>query len=183
MKIVYGSDGYVLRVITQVSPDIDLESALSPGESIIDGEAEPGIDRVVLGELVRAPARPSPYHVFDRESASWLLDLNSLRELTKQRITAARNAEEGLGFMAYGKLFDSDAQAIQRISIAVQAASSIGASFSIEWTCADNSTITLDYSQMLALPAFMADTANSLHIKARTLKAAVDAAQTVEDIL
>lgn len=112
----------------------------------------------------------------------WTKPLSVKKLEASAAITAARNAEEASGFLAYGKWFDSDTKAIQRISTAVQAAQVVGETFSIEWTCADNSTITLDYSQMIALPAIMAQAANTLHIKARTLKAAIDAATTSAEI-
>lgn len=112
----------------------------------------------------------------------WVLPLSVIKEAAKARITRARDTEERNGFLAYGKVFDSDAIAIQRISLAVQAAQSVGNAFVIEWTCADNSTITLDYDQILSLPVFMATAANALHVKARTLKAAIDSAQTIGDI-
>lgn len=129
------------------------------------------------------PAQPSILHVWD--GSSWMLPDSAVvgaKQLAKERITAARNIEEKDGFMAYGKVFDSDATSLQRISIAVQAAQVIGEQFTIEWTCKDNSTITLDYAQTIALPLIMAQAANALHVKARALKAQIDAATTLEEI-
>lgn len=115
-------------------------------------------------------------------AGEWVFSIDVARVSAKQRITRARNAEESGGFTAYGKLFDSDEKAIQRISVGVQAAQVIGAAFSTEWTCKDNSTITLDSTQMEALPVFMAMAANTLHVKARDLKAQIEAATTLEEI-
>lgn len=178
---IHGPDGYISRVVS-VSPDYDITLMLRGDEQAIEGNSVPGGAKVVDGEIQHAPPQPSPFHVLDQATFTWVLDLPRARETARQRITAARNAEEGQGFLAYGKLFDSDAAAVQRILGAAQAAQIVGESFEIEWTCADNSTITLDYAQMIALPAVMADAANAMHVKSRSLKAAIDAAQTIEEI-
>lgn len=110
------------------------------------------------------------------------VDLTVEKTKAKDRITLARNAEEFAGFMAYGKEFDSDSDSQRRILIAANTAQVVGEAFSIEWTCADNSVLTLDYAQMLGLPAIMAQYGDTLHQKARTLKAQIDAATTLEEI-
>lgn len=178
---IYGPDGLVSRVVS-VFIDYDISLMLRGNEQAIEGNSIPGCAKVVEGVIHHASPQPSPFHVLNSVSFEWVPDLSKARETAKQGITLARNIEESQGFLAFGKLFDSDPVAIQRILGAVQAANSVGSSFSIEWTCADNSTIELGYEQMLALPAFMADAANQLHIKARTLKAAIESAQTVEEI-
>lgn len=110
------------------------------------------------------------------------VDLAALKEEAKTRITIARDMDENNGFEAYGKTIDSDARSIARINTAVQSAQAIGESFVIEWTCADNSTITLDYAQMVCMPVLMAQAGSLLHEKARALKAQIDAATTPEEI-
>ena len=110
------------------------------------------------------------------------VDLAAEKIKAKDGITLARNAEEFAGFMAYGKEFDSDSDSQRRILIAANTAQVVGEAFSIDWTCADNSVITLDYAQMLGLPAIMAQYGDTLHQKARTLKAQIDAATTLEEI-
>lgn len=112
----------------------------------------------------------------------WQLPLGVAKDRARSQITLARNAEERAGFLAYGKRFDSDETAIQRISVAAQAAQTIGESFTVNWTCKDNSTIVLDSSQMQALPVIMANAANTLHIKARDLKSLIESANTLEEL-
>ena len=73
MMIIYGADGFVRRVVT-LAEGVDIHDMLSGGESFIEGFAEPGVDKVVNGELVTAPLRPSAFHVFDKQSFSWVLD-------------------------------------------------------------------------------------------------------------
>ena len=134
------------------------------------------------GAFLTQPAKPSQDYEWSDASFSWVLNLATAKTSAKDRITKARDNAESSGFMAYGKEFDSDAMAIQRISVAVQAANAVGESFSKVWTCKDNSTILLDYAQMIALPAIMADADNTLHIKARSLKDQIDTATTLEEI-
>lgn len=107
------------------------------------------------------------------------VDLATAKSVQRQRINAARDAEEAAGFSYLGKTFDSDEAAIRRIGIAVQAAQVAPDSFTIDWTVADGSTISLTKTDLLTMPAVMAQTANALHVKARSLKAQIDAAASV----
>lgn len=110
------------------------------------------------------------------------VSLPDAKQQARANINAARDAEEVAGFAAYGKTFDSDKTSQQRILIAANTAQVVGSSFTIDWTCDDNSVITLDYAQMLGLPVIMAQAGNALHQKARTLKEQIDAATTLEEI-
>ena len=87
-----------------------------------------------------------------------------------------RDLKETQGFSYLGKVIDSDERSVQRITGAALAAQVIGAGFAIDWTCADNSTLALDQSAMLGMPAALALRANALHTHARSLKATIDAA-------
>lgn len=110
------------------------------------------------------------------------LPLATIKAAKRKAINKARDAEEEAGFDYLGKRFDSDAQAIKRLygaAMAAQAAMAGGAAggnFMVTWTCADGSTIDLSYAQMAAIPIAMAQVSGALHIKARGLKAQVDAA-------
>lgn len=180
---IYDADGFVTSVI-RCQDDFDIAAHVLSvsGAGYISGSASPDGDRVVDGELVRAPQQPSPFHVFDKQSFSWVLNIDLAKQQARAKINAARDAEELAGFTAYGKTFDSDKTSQQRIMIAANTAQVVGSSFTIDWTCADNSVITLDYAQMLGLPVIMAQAGNALHQKARTLKAQIDAATTLEEI-
>lgn len=101
----------------------------------------------------------------------------------KQKVIAGINLErdrrETVGFSYLGKMIDSDPRSVQRINTAVQAAQAAhgaGQTFSIEWTCADNSTLMLDGSQMIAMPLALAIHGNTIHQHAKALKALVDQA-------
>ncbi len=112
-------------------------------------------------------------------------DADVIRAAKKAQINAIRDNEELQPFEYLGKLFDADEKAMKRLSLATQAAQAAilaGQSFSITWTCADNSTIDLDRTQMLGALEAMMRRGVELHEKARVLKALVDAATTAAEV-
>lgn len=135
----------------------------------------------------KAP-QPSMWHAWDPVRWCWDLPpgaLDKAKEAAKLRINIARNAAERSGFEAYGKTFDSDDDSIKRILSTSQAAAASKAAMvplSVDWTCADNSTITLDADMLIALPLHMAMAGNAIHGRAKALKADIDAATTIEEI-
>ena len=180
----------MIKHLYQINPDtgqivstltvFDVPTSLYPNH--VEGEVPNGATHYRNGTFLTKPDAPSPDYDWNDLQFVWRPNLVTARVNAKVRINAARNLSELNGFAAYGKTFDSDPVSVQRISIGVQSANAVGESFSINWTCADNSVITLDYSQMIALPVFMANAANQLHIKARDLKDQIDAAQSLEEI-
>ncbi|MDT8901819.1 DUF4376 domain-containing protein [Anaeroselena agilis] len=99
--------------------------------------------------------------------------------IKRAAINAERNRREQLGFTYLDKTFDSDQTSVIRINAAVNTAVAAilsEGSFTVTWTCADNTTIDLDAQHLLALAAALAAHSDGLHQTARTLKAAVDAA-------
>ena len=154
--------------------------ALSP-DSVV-GLANP---RATLPEK---PMPPTRWHVWDKQAWAWVSTHEAMEEakvFAKSQINTKRNIAERSGFVAYGKLFDSDDKAIQRLLGASQAAAiakQLGQPLSIEWTCADNSTLTMNADMLIEIPVILAQTADALHQKARILKARIDAATTLEEI-
>jgi len=122
-------------------------------------------------------------HIINGEPVSILptIDLADAKTMKWEEIKKARDAEELSGFDYLGKRFDSDSAAIRRISIAVQAAQ-VAPEFSIEWTCQDSSTITLNKSQMVQIPITMALRGDAIHQKARAIKTQIELAGTVEEV-
>lgn len=102
--------------------------------------------------------------------------VESIREMLKARVKALRDQKETEGFAYMGKVFDSDERSVARITSAALTALAIGNTFTIDWTAADNSVVTLDQAAMLGMPAALAVYANDLHTTAKAHKAAIDAA-------
>lgn len=107
-------------------------------------------------------------------------------------INAERDRREQGGFEYDGTVFDSDATSVIRINAAVNTAVAavLGSSeFSVGWTAADNTTVTLDAQGLLGLSTALAAHSNTQHVRARSLKEQLDAAEdevavkAVEDLL
>lgn len=111
--------------------------------------------------------------------------LDELKELKRDEINKARdNAEQG-GFEYLGKVFDSDPVSCQRIALASQTAlisKQAQQEFSVEWTCQDNSKITLSADETIGMSLALTSWSNTCHVKASELKALVDKAETKEEI-
>lgn len=92
------------------------------------------------------------------------------------------------GFTFNGKVIDSDhASAVNIIgaAVAAQIAHSQGLPFSITWTCADNTYITLDAMQMMQMMVDFAQYVSAQYDTARQRKDAINSASitTVDDII
>lgn len=148
-----------------------------------------GSETMVLdGVAVEFGPRPSEHHVMDAESRSWVLATGvsalALVQAAKWAdIKAERNRLETAGFPYMGKVVDSDAESALRITgatSAAQAALAIGAPFSIDWTCKDNTVLALDASQVVGMLVALAQHADHLHQVSRTLRAAIYAEDATE---
>lgn len=176
------TEDVIQQIYCIVAHDPRYEGAEAFSEEAAFGLANPRIP------LPEKPPAPTAYHYWNSESEQWELDSTGfavLQDQARQRINTSRNKAERAGFEAYGKLFDSDDKAVQRISVAAQAAmlaKASGITFSKEWTVADNTTVLLDADQIMQLPIIMASAGNALHIKARGLKALINQATTEDEL-
>lgn len=115
-------------------------------------------------------------------------DLRTLEEAKQTKhdeINEERDTREAAGFPYMGKVFDSDPRSVMRINVAALAATLATAEsipFTIEWTTADNSKLTLDAPAMRGVPVALAQFGDSLHQTAKTLKAAVEAATSIAEV-
>jgi hypothetical protein len=103
----------------------------------------------------------------------------------KSLINFARDTEESNGFEYLGKILDSDERSALRITMAsltAQLSIDIGQPFSIDWTCKDNSMLTLDGQQTIEMPKALAIHGLTLHGKAKYLKSLIDSATTLEEV-
>lgn len=114
-------------------------------------------------------------------------ELESKVRVKQIQLRGARDAFEFGGFDWSGHRFDSDQISQQRIGNAclkALVAQGAGIPFSEDWTLADNSILSgITIEQMLSIGMAMGEHVGSAHKKSRLLRAQIDAAQTVEDIL
>ena len=104
--------------------------------------------------------------------------VETLKEAKRKKINAERDRLEKSGFPYLDKMIDSDMQSVNRITVMTNTAlAAIAASepFTIIWTCADNSSLELDAEGVIGMNNALALNGNTLHVRARELKAEVDA--------
>ena len=159
---------------------IDVIRSIRPGAQValVGGDAYENIDW----------AQETPIPKADLDAAMPAVSLAKAKAAKRDQINRARDAEEAAGFDYLGKRFDSDAQAIKRLygaAMAAQAAiaaGAVGTDQFVDWTCADGTVLTMTYAQAAGVIEAMAVVGNALHMKARELKAQVEAATTVDAV-
>lgn len=116
------------------------------------------------------------------------IDLRSLEQVKADcwaAIKAQRDAAEWGGFDTPFGRFDSDPVSQAKIIGAAQLASvslAQGTPFTIEWTLQDNTSVSLDAAQMVAVGAALANHVNAVHQRGRQLRAQIEAAATIADL-
>lgn len=141
--------------------------------------------------LPNKPIGKTAFRMFEKFVNRWkaadappVRTLEDVKRDCRSQINAERDTREQAGFPYLDKVLDSDAKSVQRISITVQAAQAamaVGQPFSVDWTCQDNTTLTMDAAQVMGMPVALALYAKQLHEHAQTRKAEIDAATTIED--
>lgn len=117
----------------------------------------------------------------DIESAK----IPAARAAVREAVKLERNRREQAGFDYLGKRIDSDAVAVQRITVAgsvAQMALATGTPYEVQWTCADGSLLTLDAQGVLGMVAALGAHGLALHLHARDLKGLVEASDNPESI-
>ncbi len=148
-------------------------------------EIPQGATHYYEGMFLTAPPAPSEFHIWKGETFTWEVSqasIDAAKQVARDRINKARDAARNSGFEAFGKTFDSDEASRTNIIFASQAAMMLPDDFTINWTCADNSQITLSKAQLLQLPVLLVSAGNAIHQRALELKAQIDAANTLEEI-
>lgn len=101
------------------------------------------------------------------------------------RLIAVRDGLELKGFNYMGKTFDSDERSTLRlfgITQAAMVAKMQEREFTVEWTTADNSILTMTVDEILGIPAAMAANVNKIHAQARELKGRLDMAGSIAEV-
>ncbi len=131
-----------------------------------------------LHQFVSIGDPPSSHHIFDYAFKQWV-DPRMLDEIKSQKwqeIKKQRDALESGGFEFEGGIYDSDQVSQGRI---------MGASIAgvdQVWTLKDNSTRLLTAAQLQQLYAAMAQYVAQSHERGRVARAAIEAAQTKEEV-
>lgn len=112
-------------------------------------------------------------------------DIEKEARLKWSTIKKFRSIHEFGQFIWDGLAFDSDLTSQSRIQGAAQLAQitlAAGQPFSIDWTLADNTVVTLDANQMISVGLALGNHINACHSKARLLRQQIESATTKEEI-
>lgn len=142
-------------------------------------------DKNITGsnEVARRPS--IDHHYFDGLWVYVAPPIGPIKDKARADIITKRNAAITGGFTYLGKTIDSDRDSVMAITgaaVAALAAKSAGLPYSVEWTCADDSTLTLDADGVLGMSVALAMFADAQHTKARPLKDAIKAAKDSDEI-
>ena len=119
------------------------------------------------------------------EIVSWQERIEPLGEAKARYIAAAkayRDAQEVEPITFNGNTYDYDAKARERLLIARTAIEDAGGTGTIDWTLADQSRVTIGLTDFIGINAAAATRSNTLHINYTATKAAILAAETVEEL-
>jgi len=112
--------------------------------------------------------------------------LDDLKAAKWEQVKAQRDAAEFGLFVWSGHAFDGDESAQRRINLAVmgvQAAVIAGnSSWSVDWTLADNTSLTLSASDMIGVANALGANIAQAHALARVKRQQIEAAQTLEEL-
>ena len=107
--------------------------------------------------------------------------LDELKAIKWESIKATRDSLETEPLPYLGKLFDFDDTSSKRLNWAISTAQ-VYPEFTIDWTCADNSTITLTAQDILGIPIAVAQRSNELHQIGRKLREKISAVTSREEL-
>lgn len=170
------------------TPQQDMNVCVAPGEAppsipgttCMEVDQESGVSlqnmRLVDGEVVE----------IIQEAAPDASEVESARVRAKHRLQRAYSEAVAKGFTWKGKPIDASPTsraALQLYISSASAAIAAGHEFpTIEFTCSDNSTISIVPSDWSEIGALLATHLNAQHVKYQSLKAMVRELQSVESL-
>lgn len=107
--------------------------------------------------------------------------LEQARALAWSAAKAARDAAEAADFEFGGVLYQPDVAKITGAVLAALLPRAPDDPFSINWTVSDNSVVTLDAAQVMALGLTLTARINAIHHRGRNLRALIDNAATPQE--
>jgi len=121
----------------------------------------------------------------DQLTAAFAGYLTEYQQQKNALINAQRDTLEQAGFTYLGKTIQSDpisAQRIQFAAFSAQQAIANNTVFSLNWTCADNSILTLTAAQTVSMALTLTQNVQTLFTHAQALKTQVANATTTEAV-
>lgn len=164
----------------------DPSSLVIAGQTVITGQQQSSgyfQDGVHHGEGMA----PSSNHIFDYSTKQWV-DLRSLSDLkiaVWTSIKASRDAAISAPLSTPYGIFDCKPKDRTNITDAVlllQTLASVGTPTTIEFTLANNTTVTLTTAEMVTVGLLLGQKVQAAHAQARNLRAQIDAANSSTEL-
>lgn len=186
MKVAYYNIETNLVNSTVVGPELERMPEPNPGHVMVVTDYDGNLPALWDGsKVVELPPQPSEAHAWNGATRKWELDFSEAKGLAWQVVKSQRDAKEFGPFVWNVYTFDGDIDAQRRINLAVmgaQAALIAGQPWSMDWTLADNSVVTLSASEMVAVAQALGANIAAAHEEARLKRVAIEAATTVEEL-
>ena len=137
--------------------------------------------------LVEFPPKPNQYSVWDWTQHTWVdpRTLQDYKDEKWEQIKRGRDAAINAPLDTPYGTFDADANSRANIANAVlylQTLEQQGTPGTIDWTLADNTTITLNYAEMSSVGLLLGQRTNAAYDTGRALRAQIDAATTIAEV-
>lgn len=182
-------------LINAATNTIELDGVSHPVSLNLDTILEIEFDTVTGSGLIRN-IYDSYYGIGRAQFAAYeplILALQTTPEMSLQeaklsqrdQINSARDTLEQSGFTYLNKPIDSDKVSVSRIlstSLAALLAMQQQQAFSIDWTCQDNTKLTLDAPATIGMLIALVTYAGQLHTHAKDKKTLIDAATTLAQV-
>lgn len=126
---------------------------------------------------------PEVYMTWDYTNGGWVdpRDLVAKQAAKWEAMKLTRDEAETAPFTWNSMTFDADRISQSRIQGAVQLAT-MDANLSVDWTLADNSSVTLTASDLMQLGGALGVHVTTAHVKGRLVRDAIDAATTEAEL-
>lgn len=132
-------------------------------------------------QVVASPVSPGSSYTWDWPSKTWAFNLTVGQVAAWARIKADRDVALNGTFTWNGHVFDGDQVAQQRIGSAVQLSilsAQLGQVFTVDWTLHDNTTITLNATDLAGVAAALGAQFQTTFAKGQDLRTQIEAATT-----
>lgn len=133
------------------------------------------------GSILPKGEQPSNGHIFNYVTGVWELDLDLAKNAKWSEIKYQRERAEFGTFVWNDFTFDCNEVSQRRIQGAVQLAA-LDTNVVMDWTLSDNSSQTFNATELQQIGQALGAHVNACHVKARGLRAAIDAATTETEL-
>jgi len=182
--VMYDETGLITCIRTGSASAVQIDAEES-GDSYLLTEESVDLDafyvNVSTNQIARYPEKPAEAYVFDFSSQAWALDMDKAKSLSWERIKRSRGQQEFGQFQWGGYTFDCNEVSQRRIQGAVQLAA-LETGIVMDWTLADNTSHTFNATELQQIGQALGAHVNACHVKARGLRAAIDAATTETEL-